>query len=108
MSPSAAQIATRRRQFKKLHEAGCFVLPNPWDRGSARYLQGLGFKALATTSAGYAWSIGLADGALTLSDVLEHLREMVQATDLPINADFEHGYALDEQGLVENVRLAVE
>lgn len=108
MAVSSADISAKRTAFRRLHESGCFVMPNPWDRGGARYLQGLGFKALATTSAGYAWSIGLADGALNLATVLEHMREMVQATDLPVNGDFEHGFASDLQGLTENVRLAVE
>jgi 2-methylisocitrate lyase-like PEP mutase family enzyme len=107
-SHSPSSISARRQAFKALHASGCFVIPNPWDVGSARYLQGLGFKALATTSSGYAWSCGKPDGAGSLDEVLEHLRMMVAATDLPINADFESGYASDEQGVVENVRLAIE
>jgi 2-methylisocitrate lyase-like PEP mutase family enzyme len=100
-------IADKRRAFLRLHETGCFVIPNPWDVGSARYLQGLGFKALATTSSGFAWSHGHRDGGMSRDRVLDHLTEMVEATDLPINADFEHGFAPDAAGLAESVRLAV-
>src|ERR1700722_12244044 len=101
-------IADKRRAFHRLHQEGCFVLPNPWDVGSARYLQTLGFKALATTSSGFAWSHGHRDGAMSRDRVLHHLTEMVEATDLPINADFEHGFAPDAAGVAESVRLAVE
>jgi 2-methylisocitrate lyase-like PEP mutase family enzyme len=101
-------IADKRRAFRRLHEAGCFVLPNPWDIGSARYLQSLGFKALASTSSGFAWSVGRRDGAVSRDDVLAHLRELVSATDLPVNADFENGYASDAAGVAESVRLAVD
>ena len=101
-------IADKRRAFHRLHQEGCFVLPNPWDVGSARYLQTLGFKALATTSSGFAWSHGHHDGGMSRDRVLDHLTDMVEATDLPINADFEHGYAPDAAGLAESVRLAVE
>src|SRR5580704_6467755 len=101
-------IADKRRAFHRLHQEGCFVLPNPWDVGSARYLQTLGFKALATTSSGFAWSHGHRDGAMSRDRVLDHLTEMVEATDLPINADFEHGFALDAAGVADSVRLAVE
>jgi 2-methylisocitrate lyase-like PEP mutase family enzyme len=101
-------ISEKRAIFRALHEQGCFVLPNPWDVGSARYLQGLGFKALATTSAGYAWSQGLPDGAATLEMALAHLRDIVAATDLPVNADFEHGFAADPEGVAKNVKLAIE
>jgi 2-methylisocitrate lyase-like PEP mutase family enzyme len=101
-------IADKRRAFQRLHQEGCFVIPNPWDVGSARYLQSLGFKALATTSSGFAWSHGHRDGAMSRDRVLEHLTEMVEATDLPINADFEHGYAPDAAGVGESVRLAVQ
>lgn len=100
-------IADKRRTFHKLHEAGCFVIPNPWDVGSARYLQGLKFKALATTSSGFAWSHGHRDGGMSRDRVLEHLTQMVEATDLPINADFEHGFAPDAAGVADSVRLAV-
>jgi len=100
-------IADKRRAFHKLHESGCFVIPNPWDVGSARYLQGLGFKALATTSSGFAWSHGHRDGAMSRDRVLDHLTDLVEATDLPINADFENGFAPDAAGVAESVRLAV-
>ena len=86
-------IAERRDAFHKLHEAGCFVMPNPWNVGTARYFQGLGFKALATTSSGFAHAQGYADGAVPREMMLQHLREIVEATDLPVNADFEGGYA---------------
>ncbi len=100
-------IADKRRAFHKLHETGCFVIPNPWDVGSAHYLQGLKFKALATTSSGFAWSHGHRDGAMSRDRVLDHLTQMVEATDLPINADFESGFAPDAAGVGESVRLAV-
>lgn len=100
-------IADKRRAFHKLHESGCFVIPNPWDVGSARYLQSLKFKALATTSSGFAWSHGHSDGTMSRDRVLDHLTELVEATDLPINADFEHGFAPDAAGVAESVRLAV-
>jgi len=101
-------IADKRRAFHRLHEDGCFVIPNPWDVGSARYLQSLGFKALATTSSGFAWSHGHRDGAMSRDRVLDHLTEMVEGTDLPINADFEHGFSPDAAGVADSVRLAVE
>ena len=107
MDPRTA-IADKRRAFHALHASGCFVIPNPWDVGSARYLQSLGFKALATTSSGFAWSCGLADNHVERDTVLTHLREMVAATDLPINADFESGFGGDAAGVAESVRLAVE
>ena len=83
-------------------------MPNPWNIGSARYLQGLGFKALATTSSGHAHSLGLADGGETRDMVLAHYRELVEATDVPVNADFESGFAADATGVAESVRLALE
>jgi 2-methylisocitrate lyase-like PEP mutase family enzyme len=101
-------IADKRRAFRKLHEAGCFVIPNPWDIGSARYLQHLGFKALATTSAGFAFTRGLPDGGVPRDLMLAHIREIVEATELPVNADFEAGYARDPEGVAESVRLGVE
>ena len=107
MTTSLTSIAHKRQLFRQLHESGCFVIPNPWDVGSARYLQGLGFKALATTSSGYAWSLGHPDGRLSRDTVLAHLREIVAATELPVNADFESGYASDAAGVAESVRLAV-
>ncbi|MDE2262773.1 MAG: isocitrate lyase/phosphoenolpyruvate mutase family protein [Gammaproteobacteria bacterium] len=108
MSASPASAAEKRRRFHELHRSGCFVLPNPWDAGSARYLQALGFKALATTSSGFAWSQGAPDGGMAREAVLAHLQAMVAATDLPINADFESGYARDPDGVAQSVRLAVE
>ena len=101
-------LSARRRAFRQLHQSGCFVIPNPWDRGSARYLQQLGFKALATTSSGAAWSAGKADGQMDLEETLAHLREMVAATELPVNADFEAGFASDAAGVAVNVRRAVD
>ena len=94
--------------FRALHETGCFVIPNPWDVGTARYLQGLGFKALATTSAGFAFSQGLADGAVPRDRMLAHMRAIVAATELPVNADFEGGYADEPAGVAESVRLCIE
>ncbi len=108
MTPTPPTIADRRRSFRQLHESGCFVIPNPWDVGSARYLQSLGFKALATTSAGFAWSIGRADNKITRDLALAHLHTMVEATELPINADFESGFAANAAGVADSVRLAVE
>lgn len=108
MPHTRPSIADKRRAFHRLHQQGCFVIPNPWDVGSARYLQSLGFKALATTSSGFAWSHGHRDGGMSRDRVLDHLTEMVEATDLPINADFEHGFAPDAPGVAESVRLAVE
>lgn len=101
-------IQDKRADFRALHAEGCFVLPNPWDVGSARMLQGLGFKALATTSSGHAWSLGRFDGSISRAMVLSHLRVMVAATDLPVNADFESGFAPDPEGVAESVRMAVE
>jgi 2-methylisocitrate lyase-like PEP mutase family enzyme len=108
MTQSRTSTAEKRRAFRKLHESGCFVIPNPWDVGSARYLQSLGFKALASTSSGAAWSQGLPDNGLSRGPVLEHLRVMAAATDLPLNADFENGFAADAAGVAESVRLAVD
>ena len=108
MTSTPTSIADRRRSFRQLHESGCFVIPNPWDVGSARYLQSLGFKALATTSAGFAWSVGRADNQISRDMALVHLHSMVGATELPINADFERGFASDAAGVAESVRLAVE
>src|SRR5256885_1812450 len=101
-------IEDKRREFHRLHQSGCFAIPNPWDIGTARYLQHLGFKAIATTSAGFAFSRGLADGAVARDSMLAHIREIVEATELPVNADFENGYAHDPNELSENVRLCAE
>ena len=100
-------IADRRATFQALHREGCFVLPNPWDVGSARLLECLGFKALATTSSGHAWSIGMSDGAVSREATLAHMRVMVEATALPVNADFESGFADSPDGVAESVRMAI-
>jgi 2-methylisocitrate lyase-like PEP mutase family enzyme len=91
-----------------MHRSGCFVIPNPWDVGSARYLQHLGFRALATSSAGFAFSRGLADNDVPRDLMLRHIRDIVEATDLPVNADFENGYAHEPEQVAHNVRLCVE
>src|SRR6185295_760766 len=96
-------IAEKRRTFRALHQTGCWVIPNPWNIGTARYLQGLGFKALATTSAGYAHSYGYSDGDVTKDMVLAHCRDIAQAADIPVNADFENGYADDPDEMAANV-----
>src|SRR3989442_2648742 len=101
-------IVERRLIFRALHQSGCFAIPNPWDIGTAKYLQHLGFKAIATTSAGFAFSRGLSDGAVTRDDMLAHIRELVEATDIPVNADFENGYADDPNWIAENARLCAE
>jgi 2-methylisocitrate lyase-like PEP mutase family enzyme len=100
--------ADTRRIFRQLHETGCFVIPNPWDVGSARLLESLGFKALATTSSGFAWSRARPDNGITLEMALAHLAEMVEGTTLPLNADFEGGFAHDAAGVEANVALAVQ
>ncbi|PZR74174.1 MAG: 2-methylisocitrate lyase [Chthoniobacterales bacterium] len=101
-------ISQRRQTFRELHQSGCFAIPNPWDIGSARYLQHLGFKAIATTSAGFAFSRGLPDYGVPRDLMLAHIHELVEATDIPVNADFEHGYADDPDEVSANVRLCVE
>lgn len=105
MRPS---IADKRATFRRLHESGCFVIPNPWDVGSAIMLQKLGFKALASTSAGMAWAMGRPDTGVSRADVIEHLAAVVDAVDLPVNADYENGFADEPAGVAESVRLAVE
>jgi len=107
MTGNRLSTADKRQIFRDLHQRGCFVIPNPWNIGSARYLQGLGFPALATTSSGYAHSQGYADGAMSLGSVLAHFRELAAATDVPLNADFEDGLADDLDGLAENVTRCV-
>jgi 2-methylisocitrate lyase-like PEP mutase family enzyme len=97
----------KRAAFRDLHCEGCFVIPNPWDAGSAIALQSLGFKALATTSAGMAWSMGRPDNQVTLEVVLAHLTELAAATDVPLNADFEGDFAVKPEGVAANVTLAV-
>lgn len=103
-----ATVEEKRRRFRELHESGCFVLPNPWDVGSARLLEHLGFAALATTSSGAAWSMGRPDGNVARDVMLAHIRQIVDATDLPVNADFEDGHAADPAGVSESVRLCVD
>jgi 2-methylisocitrate lyase-like PEP mutase family enzyme len=101
-------LADKRRAFRELHTAGCFVIPNPWNVGTALYLQRHGFKALATTSSGFAHASGYADGAMSCDQVLAHFREIASAVDVPVNADFEDGYAEDADGVAENVRRALD
>ncbi|KAB0599105.1 isocitrate lyase/phosphoenolpyruvate mutase family protein [Castellaniella defragrans] len=101
------ELSQRHTAFRKLHESGCFILPNPWDPGSARWLAQAGFKALATTSAGYAFSRGMPDRKVGVDDVLRHCNELVQATPLPVNVDFEDGYASTLDELAENVQKCV-
>jgi 2-methylisocitrate lyase-like PEP mutase family enzyme len=96
----------RVAEFRRLHSSGCFVMPNPWDVGSALALEQMGFKALATTSAGFAWTLGRPDTQATLDEVLEHLRRIVEAVSVPVNADFEGGYAVDPAQVAANVKLA--
>src|SRR6476659_784689 len=92
-------VQEKRARFRALHERGCFVLPNPWDVGSARLLQHLGFSALASTSSGFAWTTGRPDYAVARDDVLNHLSSLCEAVDLPLNADFESGFAADPDGV---------
>ncbi|MEO5919466.1 MAG: isocitrate lyase/phosphoenolpyruvate mutase family protein [Candidatus Limnocylindrales bacterium] len=94
--------------FRTLHEAGCFVIPNPWDAGSARLLAGLGFKALATTSSGFAWTLGKSDNRVMLDEALEHLRTVAGSVDIPVNADFEGGFAIEPDEVAANVARAAE
>jgi 2-methylisocitrate lyase-like PEP mutase family enzyme len=103
-------LDARRAAFRKLHESGCFVIPNPWDIGTARYLRHLGFQALATTSSGFSFSKGLpdTDWAVPRDAALAHIAEIVAATDLPVNADYESGYAHEAEKVAHNVRLCVE
>jgi 2-methylisocitrate lyase-like PEP mutase family enzyme len=108
-APGPANFTARRAAFRQLHASGCFAIPNPWDIGTARYLRHLGFKALATTSGGFAFAQGLPDGQEVTRDLaLGHIAEIVSAVDLPINADFESGYAHDPDGIAANVTLCVE
>ena len=105
MKSTQASLVTK---FRSLHQSGCFVLPNPWDIGTAIYLERLGFKALATTSAGFAFSRSKPDGGVPRDEMLAHIREIVEATSLPVNADFQSGYADDPDDVAANVRLCVE
>src|SRR2546421_3292321 len=97
---------TRVATIRRLHSSGCFVMPNPWDVGSARALEQLGFKALATTSAGFAWTLGRADNQVTLDQALEHLRVVADAVKVPVNADFQGGFAVEPEQVGANVKLA--
>jgi 2-methylisocitrate lyase-like PEP mutase family enzyme len=101
-------VADKRALFRALHQQGCFMLPNPWDVGSARILQHLGFAALASTSSGFAWTTGRPDNAVTCADVLNHLKSLCDAVDLPVNADFESGFAAEPDGVAANVGLAIQ
>lgn len=103
-----ANQSARCAAFRDLHASGCFVIPNPWDVGSCRYLQHLGFKALATTSAGFAFARGVPDGAVEMPEMLAHIGEIVAATDLPVNADFGPAFADEPEGVARNVRACAE
>ena len=107
MPSTRPSTADKRKAFRALHQSGCFVIPNPWNVGSARYLQGLGFKALATTSSGHAHSEGYPDGAQSMDEVLAHYRELAEATDIPLNADFENGFADDPDAVAANVTRCI-
>src|SRR3954468_20437675 len=98
---------SKRAHFRALHESGCFVIPNPWDMGSARLLQHLGFQALASTSSGHAWTTGRPDYAVERDEELAHLTELCAATDLPVNADYQYGFAVEPEDVAANVQLAV-
>jgi len=100
--------ADKRAAFKKLHESGCFIIPNPFDVGSAKALQHLGFKALASTSAGFAWAIGKADNRVSVDEVCDHLAAICAAVDIPVNADFEDGFAHEPDKVGINVARAVK
>jgi 2-methylisocitrate lyase-like PEP mutase family enzyme len=106
--PTRPSTADKRRAFRELHASGCFAIPNPWDIGSAVYLQSLGFKALASTSSGFAWSRGRADNTPTRAEILAHLADLAAAVDVPLNADFENGFGADAAGVAASVRLAVD
>ena len=103
-----AQLENLAGKFHSLHESGCFVIPNPWDIGTAIYLERLGFKALATTSAGFAFSRGEPDGGVARDEMLAHIREIVDATSLPVNADFQAGYADEPEEVARNVELCIQ
>ena len=106
-SVSSAPVSSGRyREFRRLHESGCFVIPNPWDAGSAKLLAQLGFKAVATTSSGFAWSLGLRDRHITLEDSLGHLRAISASVDIPVNADFEGAFAVRPEDVATNVARA--
>src|SRR5260370_10599793 len=100
--------AAKRDICKKMHESGCFIIPNPFDAGSARALQHLGFKALASTSAGFAWTVAKADNRVTVDEVCDHLTALCAAVDLPVNADFEGGFAVEPEKVGANVTRGVK
>src|SRR5213596_3987877 len=104
---SSPQQSSATAKFRALHQSGCFVLPNPWDIGTAIYLEHLGFEALATTSAGFAFSRAKPDGGVPRDEMLSHIREIVEATTLPVNADFLGGYADEPEDVAANVRLCL-
>ena len=103
----AVTTADKRAAFRRLHQAGCFMLPNPFDIGTAKMLQQLGFQAIASTSAGFAWSIGKPDTGVELEEMLAHLTSLSAAVDIPVNADFEGGFADAPDGVAANVTRAV-
>jgi 2-methylisocitrate lyase-like PEP mutase family enzyme len=105
---SRPSIADKRRIFAALQASGCFVIPNPWDAGSARYLESIGFKALVSTSSGFAWTQARADNAISRDLALEHLHALVESVDLPVNADFESGFGKSPADVAESVGLAVD
>src|SRR5712691_7837885 len=100
------RVSDRCRGFHRLHETGCFVIPNPWDVGSARLLAQLGFPALATTSSGFAWSLGRPDNRVSLEEALAHFRAIAQSVELPVNGDFEGGFATEPAQVGANVAAA--
>jgi 2-methylisocitrate lyase-like PEP mutase family enzyme len=99
-------VSDRILRFRELHQSGCFVIPNPWDLGSARTLVRLGFPALATTSSGFAWSLGRCDNGVSLNEALAHMRSIAAGVDVPVNADFEGGFAVEPEGVAANVSAA--
>jgi methylisocitrate lyase len=103
----APMTASKIDTFRHLHQSGCFVIPNPWDAGSAIYLEKLGFKAIASSSAGFAWSQGRRDNNVTLDQLLAHLKSLAEAVTIPVNADFEDGLAVESEGVAKNVTKAV-
>src|SRR5215467_2636752 len=105
---ATTDFSTRRAAFRRLHESGCFVIPNPWDAGSARYLEKIGFKAVASTSAGFAWSLAKQDNHVTLEEKLAHLRQLVSAVAIPVSADFEGGFADKPEDVATNVARALD
>ncbi len=101
-----SNLSDRSRGFRRLHQSGCFVMPNPWDLGSARVLAGLGFPALATTSSGFAWSVGRRDNRVSLEEALGHMRAIAGGVELPVNGDFEGGFAVEPEGVAANFTAA--